>query len=218
MEQVYENKEICAACGGRCCKKCGCDYAATDFIDLGINNLFNILMEGRISIVSAFSLERLHNGKIFLNPILFLRARNIDRPIVDLLSLKKTCSQLSDNGCSYTYENRPAGGRNLIPGADDTCYPAISQLDIIRTWQSYQRPLSKLVKKITGNTVDEQIKIDVENLFIDVLNQNFDGVSELEIVDIQTLLPHLVEAFPNEYENALNKTGKKIKIKNKLNI
>lgn len=27
----YENKELCAKCGGICCKKSGCDYFVSDF-------------------------------------------------------------------------------------------------------------------------------------------------------------------------------------------
>lgn len=201
-----ENKDICRQCGGFCCKKSGCDYASTDFKDLGINSLYSILLEGRISIVSAISFEKLNNGKLFANPILFLRARNIDRPIVDLLSMKKKCSQLTSKGCSYEHDNRPAGGRNLIPDENHRCHPEVSQMEIINTWNSYQRTLSKLVKRITRKTVDEQFRIDVENLFVDILNQNFDGVNEIELADIKSMLPHLVRAFPQEYDDAYNKT------------
>ena len=206
-----ENREICAACGGRCCKKSGCDYASTDFKDLGINHLYEILMSGKISIVSTIKLERLPNGKKIANPILLLRARNIDRPIVDLLSMKKTCSQLTETGCSYSYEERPSGGKNLIPVENGICYPNIPPTDILESWNSYQKTLSKLVKRITGNTVDQQFVIDVENLFIDVLNENFEGVSEAELMDIKGLLLHLIEIYPEQYRNADNKTCGKTK-------
>lgn len=206
-----ENKEICAACGGKCCKKSGCDYASTDFKDLGINHLYEILMNGKISIVSTIKLEILPNGKKIANPILLLRARNIDRPIVDLLSMKKTCSQLTETGCSYSYEERPLGGKNLIPVSNGICYPNIPPTDILDTWDSYQKTLSKLVKRITGNTVEQQFSIDVENLFIDVLNGNFEGVTELELRDIKGLIPHLIEIYPELYKNATNKTGGKVK-------
>lgn len=206
-----ENKEICSVCGGKCCKKSGCDYAPTDFKDLGINHLYEILMGGKISIVSTIKLERLPNGKKIANPILLLRARNIERPIVDLLSMKKTCSQLTETGCSYSYEERPSGGKNLIPVSNGICYPSIPPTDILDSWSSYQKTLSKLVKRITGNTVDQQFSIDVEKLFIDVLNENFEGVTELELMDIKGLLPHLIEIYPEQYKNATNKTGGKVK-------
>ena len=37
MQEILENKEICAECGGKCCKKCGCDYAPKDFENLSKN-------------------------------------------------------------------------------------------------------------------------------------------------------------------------------------
>ena len=39
MEVKYENKEICKESGGKCCKKCGCDYLPKDFEDLSMNGL-----------------------------------------------------------------------------------------------------------------------------------------------------------------------------------
>lgn len=213
--EKYENKDLCKACGGKCCKKSGCDYSPKDFSDLGINNLLQILAEGKISIVSALSVERLPNNKLYMRPILYLRARNTNRPIVDLFSTKTTCSQLTDIGCSYTYEERPSGGKNLIPSSSG-CYPAISQLEIVQGWESYQKVLSKLVKRITGNTVEEQLRIDVEKVFYDILTYNFEGVMEVEIRDITSIMPSLAEAFPQEYLKVYNETRGKVKTK-KLN-
>ena len=48
---VYENKEICRECGGKCCKKCGCDYSIENFDNWNIDNLQKILKKGEISIV-----------------------------------------------------------------------------------------------------------------------------------------------------------------------
>lgn len=89
--EIMEDKKICATCGGKCCKKSGCDYAASDFNNLDVNFLYEILMEGKISIVSTIYLEKLANGK---------------------------------------------------------CHPNISQIELIKTWDSYQRVLGKLVKKL----------------------------------------------------------------------
>ena len=51
MERV-ENREICGKCGGKCCKKSGCDYSTKDFNDLSVNAIYKKLEEGNISIVS----------------------------------------------------------------------------------------------------------------------------------------------------------------------
>ena len=110
-----ENKELCSECGGYCCKKSGCDYYVSDFKRIDKNTILEALASEKISIVSAFVFERLNDDKIVATPFLYLRARNQDRDIVDLYSVKTTCMSLTETGCAYTYENRPGGGKNLIP-------------------------------------------------------------------------------------------------------
>jgi len=207
----FENKEICSRCGGICCKKSGCDYIPSDFENLSINSLAAILEEGNISIVSAIKFERLPNGKIYVNPFLYLRARNTNRPIVDLFSLKTKCSQLTDNGCRYDISKRPSGGVNLIPD-ENLCYHKESPLKLMSYWESYQKILSKLVKRLTGYTVEERLKLDVINVFDDLINENFEGVSQLEIIDIKKCLPQLLEYY-GEYYNEVKKENIKLKIK-----
>lgn len=195
-----ENKSICSKCGGVCCKKSGCDYASYDFKDLSFNGLLSTLEEGNISVVAVLQFEKLKTGKLFVNPFLYLRARNINRPIIDLLSMKTTCSQLTDRGCKYKLENRPTGGKNLIPKENLQCYPLVNQMDIINSWLSYQKTLAKIVKRMSGISVSERLRLDTEQLILDILNNNFENVSPLEIKDILSLLPHLSNAYPEEYE------------------
>lgn len=200
---VYENKEICRECGGKCCKKCGCDYSIENFDNLNIDNLQKILKKGEISIVSYQNFKYI-KGKLVNEPYLYLRARNINRPIVDLLSLKTTCASLSETGCKYSLEERPKGGVNLIPVEGATrCYPEKSAMSIIEGWKDYQKTLSILVKRFTGKGVNKQLEEDIYNLMIDVMEEKFDGVSPIEIEDINRLIPLLKEAYPNIYEKAL---------------
>lgn len=147
----FENKAICKTCG-RCCKKSGCDYSAADFKELSTNYLQQQLEKGDISIVSYLKFTHT-NSKTYVSPFLYLRARNINRPIVDLLSMKTTCSKLTDTGCSYTLEKRPRGGVNLIPQKNHQCYPLEDPYKIVSTWAKYQSVLQRLVKRFTGITV-----------------------------------------------------------------
>jgi len=214
-----ENKEICSKCGGKCCKKSGCDYSPSDFKDLSFNGLLEKLNEGNISIISTLSFEKLPNNKIYINPFLSLRVRNTNREVVDLLSMKTTCSMLEETGCKYSVNERPSGGLNLIPKEDFVCLPAKDPFEIIKPWGSYQKILSKLVKRLTGMTVDEKLKQDIEKLFLDVLCSNFDGVAEKEILEIFLVVKKLKEICPDEYEKALkeykNITGYNVKTKQK---
>ncbi len=210
MEEMVENKKYCKDCGGYCCKKSGCDYYPDDFKDLSFNGLTNILSEGNISIVAALDFERLPNGKLIYTPFLYLRARNIDRDIVDLLSIKKTCSMLRKDGCYYDIEHRPSGGVNLVsaPNRFD-CYHKENHLEHIMQWGRYQKVLGKFVKKYCGMSLDDKLKEDFENLFYECLNGVLSTVSIEEKEDIISMLPLLVEIAPSEYKKARNRYKEK---------
>lgn len=107
-----EDKNMCAKCGGFCCKKCGCDYFVSDFDNLKLDYLLNVLSEGKISVVASLNFKRIQNGKLTCLPVLSLRARNNNKEVIDLLSFKTTCSQLTLGGCSYNLEERPSGGQH----------------------------------------------------------------------------------------------------------
>lgn len=199
-----ENLDACKKCGGMCCIKCGCDYSALDFSDRSYKGLLETLSKGDKSIVAAINFRTLPNGKFIYEPFLYIRARNINRDIIDLVSMKTVCSQLGENGCKYDYEHRPFGGRNLIPSRyiDGTCKPMINPISILNSWSPYQKQLGKIVKQFTGMSVSEKISQDVENLFCDVLNRNYQDVSKLEIEDLKGFIPLLARAFPLEKKSA----------------
>lgn len=219
QEPKYENKDICKKCGGFCCKKCGCDYFVKDFDNFKFDYLDNILQEGKISIIASFDFTRLKNGKLVYEPILSLRERNINRDIVDLLSFKTTCASLTEFGCTYDITKRPSGGIALIPSTTGPCYSEINRIEELNKWRTYQKVLSKLVKKYTNMSVEEKIKNDVETLVFNILTENYEGVNLIEIEEIKKMLPYLQECFPNECKNALlkyrNSTSKIIKKKKK---
>ena len=203
MEEMLENKEYCKNCGGYCCKKCGCDYYPEDFKDLSFNALTEILSARNISIVSFLNFEKLPNGKLIYIPFLYLRARNVDRDIVDLVSIKKTCSMLKDDGCSYNIDNRPSGGVNLIPASNRLrCHHKENHLKHILEWERYQKVLAKFVKKYCGMSVEDKLKEDIENLFYECLIGVLDTVPIEEQEDIKKMLPSLIQAAPIEYLNA----------------
>ena len=207
----YEDKNICRECGGFCCKKSGCDYSPRDFDDLSINKLHEKLLEGNISIISYLEFKRSGNGKLYAEPFLYLRARNTDRDVVDLVSYKKRCSMLREDGCSYSFEDRPFGGRNLIPGKN-RCIPEVDPYDIVMEWGRYQKVLHRLVKRLTGMSVEAKLREDVINLYVDILEENFDGVSPIEIEDIRGMIFHLIKVYPEELKIAKKKVNERKKV------
>lgn len=198
MENIkYENKDICKKCGGRCCKKSGCDYFISDFENMTTNYLENFLKQGYASIVALLDIYEL-NGKYVIEPILTLRARNKNRDIIDLVSMKTECMSLTETGCKFDVSKRPSGGSTFMPKENGKCEETISKLEEVRKYIPYQRTLQRLVKRFTGMSYDAKIKEDVENLIYDILSENFDGVHEIEIQEMESLFPILIQAYPEE--------------------
>lgn len=209
MKAKLEDKKICERCKGECCKKSGCDYSTDDFSDLSMKALEEILKEGKTSIVAAIGTKRTKNGKKFIVPYLYLRARNMNRGVVDLISLKSRCSLLTETGCSYTIEDRPSGGINLIPSRiKGHCYPLRSPLEIVEGWEKYQDTLAKMVKRLTGKTVDSKLKEDTENLAYDIMMGNFDYVTDREKEEIIPLLQELADIYPSEVKKGVERARK----------
>lgn len=208
----FENKDLCAKCQGKCCKKCGCDYFINDFVEINKNSILKILETNNVSIVSALKSEYLPNGKKVLEPFLYLRARNVDRGVVDLLSLKKRCSLLTDTGCLYSLEKRPSGGVNLIPD-ENGCYQLVNQKEAILKWGPYQNLLSKIVKRLTGKTVLEVFENDIENMLYEFINKKFEKFSETEIEEVIPLIKDFANLYPHLLYNANIRSGRKLKLK-----
>lgn len=205
--EINENTEVCKNCGGRCCKKSGCDYWPSDLPDKTYKGILKFLENGKVSIVAMMNFKRI-NEKLCNFPFLYLRERNTGRDVVDLLSMKTPCSNLTEHGCSYTYEERPSGGKNLTPSKDGLCYPKEDNLQKVLEWSPYQKQLEKIVKRYTGLSIDNKIKEDVVTLLTDIKEENFKNVSELEIIDVERMLPMLIECYKEQAEQVLNNSNK----------
>lgn len=209
MEDYVKNEEldICRECGGMCCNKCGCDYAVSDFKEKTYQGFIEALSDGDKSIVAMIDFRTLSNGRIVPEPLLYIRARNINRDIIDLVSMKTRCASLLDDGCKHDYEHRPFGGRNLKPvrECDGACYPIVDPMLMVKAWGSYQKQLAKIVRFYTGKSVVEKISEDVEELIYKCLIRDYEGVSALEFVDLKRFVPLLVQAYPNEYTKAMER-------------
>ena len=205
--EINENTEVCKNCGGRCCKKSGCDYWPSDLQDKTYKGILKFLENGKVSIVAMMNFKRI-NEKLCNFPFLYLRERNTGRDVVDLLSMKTPCSNLTEHGCSYTYEERPSGGKNLTPSKDGLCYPKEDNLQKVLEWSPYQKQLEKIVKRYTGLSIDNKIKEDVVTLLTDIKEENFKNVSELEIIDVERMLPMLIECYKEQAEQVLNNSNK----------
>ena len=208
LDVKNEDLDICRECGGMCCIKCGCDYGIVDFKDRTYKGFLDMLNVGDKSIVAMINFTTLSNGKFVAEPTLYIRARNINRDIVDLISMKTRCASLTENGCMHDYDTRPFGGKNLKPSreVDGPCRPIINPLLLMEEWKPYQKQLSKIVKFYTGMGVMEKISLDVEDLFYRCLTRDYEGVSELEMIDLKGFVSLLKRAYPEEFVRTFNKS------------
>lgn len=133
--KVYQPKPCCEKCGGFCCKHMACHYSPSDFEDKSFDALKKEIKKGRISI-DWWEADK---------PEYYLRARHVDSPIVDG-SWGGTCINLTENGCSLSFEDRPLGGKTAKPSKDGMCTNEYTKKKCKEEWKPYAETLEKLVK------------------------------------------------------------------------
>ena len=129
IKEVTSKPEMCAECGGKCCQRCGCPYFPEDFTDLSFEAICKMIALNKVAIDSL---------KFLGSPY-----RPLDKPIYYLRTPnKKTggCVFLTETGCKFSYEERPAGGRLLVPFWSG-CYYLYSEKEFIEKWMPYQKLL-----------------------------------------------------------------------------
>ena len=158
-----EDKETCSKCGGYCCKKNACDCSPEDF-DFNTKKMEKALETGNYSIdfarknANAFKYS-FGEWKLDIEYIvthkdttLYLRPRNVDRPIVDIVHQdgdEGPCIFWSkENGCSLKYRDRPKYGRLMIPIRKGFCksVPNVRKKMILE-WRPYNVFLYQMAVK-----------------------------------------------------------------------
>lgn len=138
-----QNAELCAKCGGHCCKRCGCFFSPDDFAVLNYEALEREIEKGYITIEKVDLSEIYEEGFAYV-----VRARNTNGPIIEnrLVRPGGPCMMLTEHGCALDYEHRPTGGRLLIPRENGNCYAKYSTEHAIREWLNYQPLLEELAR------------------------------------------------------------------------
>ena len=140
-EKEATDPETCAKCNGKCCKQCGCHYSPTDFTNISFSSLKKEIEQGYISIDAVGYGRREPKDKT-----LILRVRNKNSKIVDLEFKSSPCILLTETGCKLRYEDRPLGGKALIPSKSFQCYSMYSIKECCIQWKPYQSILGRLAK------------------------------------------------------------------------
>lgn len=154
---VYEPEEICSVCKGECCRHYACHYSPEDFPEISFEALKKQIDKGRISI-DWWEAD---------SPEYFLRARHVGEPVV-CGSWGGICVNLTDTGCSLSWEERPLGGKALKPGKSlrDDCITSYSKETCKNEWQKHAAVLRELVAYFEYQQMcEEERRIHEENSY-----------------------------------------------------
>lgn len=141
IKEFYYDHDICKACGGRCCKVSGCNFAPSDFKEISYVYLKKIIHKGFISIVIIPDIQ---TG--LEEDILALKVRNKGARVCDLeVNISRPCILLEETGCCFEDSDRPYGGKALVPNIPGIgCKMGYSYRQCAKDWEPYQEVLRKL--------------------------------------------------------------------------
>ena len=132
----YENQSLCTKCQGQCCKKGPCFFMPEDFSDLSFAGLFKELQEKDYLCILYSVIPRIS-----------MRSKNWPKVVTASMTKgKNPCMVLTPTGCPYSYEDRPTGGKMLIPDPNlKECKSKLTLLDIDAAWVPYSDILEDLI-------------------------------------------------------------------------
>lgn len=133
----HENYELCKKCGGECCRHFPCALFPED---LKVKKITEEIIRKKLE--DGFCVDTSVQG-LFGRVYYFIHPRCVTE-------WDTRCYFLSDNGCELSEEDRPSGGRALIPNINPCmCRPVkgYSSKDAARAWNPYRRILEKLYQE-----------------------------------------------------------------------
>lgn len=146
------NHSLCSKCKGYCCRQCGCTLFPRDISsskERFQKDLKKKIRTGNYSFIIVIYPE----GNKYTYQ-LRLRTRNVNREIIDLFSPYSECSLWSpETGCSFSDQDRPSGGRYLIPQPNHECYLDYDDDWALSEWNKVQEEMEKEFKKIAHEGV-----------------------------------------------------------------
>ena len=137
IEKTINTPEICAKCGGKCCKHFPCLFSPYDFLDVdNIDYMTSILDTGLICI-----------GQSCYDNNLVLRPRGLkDKPqiVSTRLPLNNQCILYSEAGCMLSSNYRPAEALLYYAKSEDYHIPIYDTYECIEDWSMHQNILKEL--------------------------------------------------------------------------
>ena len=188
------NYDMCKKCGGACCKETGCMYVVNDFRPFNFRIIKSALDSGKISIGG----QPIELGINLWSIVLYLRARNTDSDVVDIITKGGPCVMLSDTGCLYSESERPSLGLYIKPTKiGGPCNIHNGEKYIIE-WLNNYSLLQNLVRHYTDK--------EVYDVFQEQLDERMAVINDKKSLSIQlTPMENLIDEWnsqiivPKEY-------------------
>lgn len=130
----YENQSLCSACGGYCCKQGPCFFMPEDFPDLSLEGLLKEFREKDYLCIILDEVPYISMRTEHWKTVVRLFEKRISGP----------CVLLTPTGCKFSYDERPTGGKLLIPDPFHHCHLKLDANSFDKAWKPYSEVLHQL--------------------------------------------------------------------------
>lgn len=124
-KKLYD-ANLCARCGGDCCKTQSCFLLPFDIYPFTAKKIIYLIDNGFYSIRAFFEKDKAYA---------FLTAREEKDSKVAILMPHSSCAHLTDQGCLFFEQERPSGGIALIPKPGLRCEPTLTVEELENPWK-----------------------------------------------------------------------------------
>lgn len=149
-----ENPDICKQCGGQCCMNMGCHLHPDDIVKrfgaITRETLIQALKCGDYSADFWDGDVREDNDievpyEELKSDCWYLRARHIGSKAIDR-SCGGVCANLTKHGCKFSWDDRPSGGKALIPQENHDCgKSSFDRVAGVISWIPYSDMICEIV-------------------------------------------------------------------------
>lgn len=147
--RLVEDKNICAQCKGLCCKSQGCHVAPWDVFKGGKGSIEKLraFMNTKNYTVDFWAGDPRDNDiwNFDFSQHYFLRARNKNEGFITGYNPNGACAMLTSTGCKLSFNERPTGGKSLVPKPDQRCVPTYTKRQCAIDWIPYQDMLETII-------------------------------------------------------------------------
>lgn len=194
----FQNKRLCKKCKGKCCSYSPCILESSDMDMSSPESIVKDIKDKKLSMIPVINEDFYFTNEFFTFPYLYVRGASRYSKPVDLYSMNGPCVHLTEKGCDFSYEDRPSGGKLLIPEKDHKCHYEhdLVTFNLVVSFLPFQDDLREAASIMTGTSVIDE----AESLF-----KSFsDRIYDIDEYGIKTMMHGFINSYTyvklaNEY-------------------